>query len=113
MGHNRFSTKMPEEGRGRQAQTAESLLGATDSTSGGSQVTYSTDSLPASVDWTGHVTAVHDDESANCITDWAYVASDMAATSYSITGGQLYNLSPQQLIDCVDNISCRSGGRTE
>lgn len=67
--------------------------------------------LPTSVDWRaqGAVSPVKN-QGAKCGSCWAFAAAAAVESLHKIKKGVLYDLSPQQLVDCNwSNFGCRGG----
>lgn len=70
------------------------------------------DVAAAKVDWREkHVVGPVKDQ-GNCGSCWAFMASHPMESIVAISTGVLYNLSPQQLIDCDENSGCSGGWPT-
>jgi KDEL-tailed cysteine endopeptidase len=66
--------------------------------------------VPSSVDWRqqGKVTSVKDQ--GQCGSCWSFSSTTTAESAWAIAGGQLIDLSEQQLVDCATGISYGSHG---
>jgi C1A family cysteine protease len=107
-GHNKFSDWTPEE--------IDRMMGLKfphpEKTDALAQTFADDINLPTSVDWrtSGNVTAVKDQGS--CGSCWAFSSTGALESAYSIFGGELMELSEQQLVDCSKayyNDGCSGG----
>ena len=108
LGHNLFSDMTEEErksmlGLNRIAPLDGPqqfhMLGKSSKT--GSIKNFSSDSIPISVDWRdeGAVTPIQDQ--GQCGSCWTFMTNGALEGAYKIAGGDLFNLSEQQILDCA------------
>ncbi|GAU21929.1 hypothetical protein TSUD_110690 [Trifolium subterraneum] len=70
-------------------------------------------SLPIFFDWRDHGAVTPVKKQGKCGSCWAFAATSAIESLVYISGGDLRNLSPQELIDCdIQNHGCE-GGRPE
>jgi len=80
------------------------------STDATKQVVHSVAPLPNALDWRtkGAVTAVKDQQ--QCGSCWAFSATEGIESAYFLAKGQLYVLSPQQIVSCDTSDGGCNGG---
>jgi C1A family cysteine protease len=105
---NQFTDLTPEEFREKYVGGLHTRVGV--ASYGCKTFSGSASGLPETVDWRtkGAVTSVKDQ--GQCGSCWTFSSTGAAEGAWSISKGQLIDLSEQQLVDCASGISYGSHG---
>ena len=105
-GINQFTDLTSEEFKEKYVGSIQQKVG-----SYGCKTFISTDvGLPGSIDWRDKNAVTNVKDQGQCGSCWTFSATGAVEGIWSITKGQLINLSEQQLVDCATGISYGSHG---